>query len=265
MCRHLAYLGPSRTLAELLTEPSHSLYEQSWAPRRQRHGTVNADGFGIGWYPDGAPGPCAEPPARYRRAVPIWADANLPDLARVITSSAVLAAVRDATEGTSRDESALAPYRDGPWLFSHNGAVPSWTRLPATALAPLTPAELLDLDARCDTAVLWALLRHRLRRGEQPGDALAAVVRQTEVARPTARLNLLLTDGHTLAATRHGDSLWHRSVPGEVRVASEPDTADGWQELPEHSLLLAGRHSTDVVPLAHTRPDPPAAERTRPL
>ena len=36
MCRHLAYLGPPTTLAELLLHPPHSLLRQSWAPRRQR-------------------------------------------------------------------------------------------------------------------------------------------------------------------------------------------------------------------------------------
>ncbi|PLW72317.1 class II glutamine amidotransferase, partial [Streptomyces sp. DJ] len=53
MCRHLAYLGPAVALREVVTDPPHSLLRQSWAPRRQRHGTVNADGFGVGWYADG--------------------------------------------------------------------------------------------------------------------------------------------------------------------------------------------------------------------
>ena len=63
MCRHLAYLGPPVTLASLLYDPPHSLLRQSWAPRMQRHGTVNADGYGVGWYqPDVRP-----EPARVRR------------------------------------------------------------------------------------------------------------------------------------------------------------------------------------------------------
>ena len=62
MCRHLAYLGPAATLRSVIIEPSHGLYRQGWAPRLQRHGTVNADGFGVGWYCDGDP-----EPARYRR------------------------------------------------------------------------------------------------------------------------------------------------------------------------------------------------------
>ncbi|MYR55419.1 class II glutamine amidotransferase, partial [Streptomyces sp. SID625] len=75
MCRHLAFLGPDEPLGRLLTEPPHSLYRQSWAPRQQRYGTVNADGFGVGWYAAGDP-----VPARYRRAGPIWADLSFADL-----------------------------------------------------------------------------------------------------------------------------------------------------------------------------------------
>lgn len=65
MCRHIAYLGPPVALGETLVQPPHALYRQSWAPRRQRNGTVNADGFGVGWYADGDP-----VPARYRRGKP---------------------------------------------------------------------------------------------------------------------------------------------------------------------------------------------------
>src|SRR5271170_3543604 len=121
MCRHIAYVGAPATVRSLLIDPPHGLYRQSWAPRRQRHGTVNADGFGIGWYADGDP-----EPARYRRAVPIWGDPSLPDLARVTRSRAVLAAVRSASPGMALGESATAPFASGPWLFSHNGKLDWW-------------------------------------------------------------------------------------------------------------------------------------------
>ncbi|NEA51280.1 class II glutamine amidotransferase, partial [Streptomyces sp. SID10815] len=101
MCRHLAYLGPDEPLGRLLVEPPHGLYRQSWAPRRQRYGTVNADGFGVGWYAEGDPAP-----ARYRRAGPIWADLSFADLARVVRSGALLAAVRDATLSGADAEAA---------------------------------------------------------------------------------------------------------------------------------------------------------------
>ena len=57
MCRHVAYLGPPVPLRELLVDPPHSLLRQSWAPRRQLHGRMNADGFGVGWYAEGDPIP----------------------------------------------------------------------------------------------------------------------------------------------------------------------------------------------------------------
>src|SRR5215475_3414833 len=121
MCRHLAYLGPPVTLRALLTDPPHGLGTQAWAPRRQCHGTMNVDGFGVGWYADGDP-----VPARYRRAGPIWADPGFADLARVTRTRALLAAVRSATEGTEAGAAAAAPYTAGPWLFSHNGRINGW-------------------------------------------------------------------------------------------------------------------------------------------
>jgi glutamine amidotransferase len=250
MCRHLAHLGPPRTLAEVVIDPPHGLYRQAWEPRLQRHGTVNADGFGVGWYPDGA-----VEPARYRRAVPVWADANLPDLARVLRTRALLAAVRDATPGTSQDESAAAPFRSGRWLFSHNGAVPDWQHLPADLDEQMPPDVLLSLDAHSDSALLWALIRSRLEAGEPLAEALAAVTERTAAARPAARLNLLLTDGETIAATRWGDTLWYRTGPDGVVVASEPDgntanlSGSGWREVPDRSLLLATTNTVRIKDL----------------
>lgn len=257
MCRHLAYLGIAPiSLAELLTAPPGSLYEQSWAPRKQQHGTVNADGFGIGWYP-GDPYEGAEP-ARYRRALPIWNDRNLPELTAAIASTAVLAAVRSATPGTSPDEAVTAPYRSGRWLFSHNGAIDAWERLPddlGPAAGPLRTADLLAGAGRCDSALLWTLLERRLAAGLPPVDAVAALVRAVAAVRPAARLNLLLTDGDTVIATRHGDSLWYAQTPGRVLVASEPTpglTSGGaadWREIPEGSLVLATRSGVRSAPL----------------
>lgn len=250
MCRHLAYFGRSLPLADLVTGPGRGLYEQSWAPRRQRYGTVNADGFGIGWYPE----PDGTPPARYRRSVPIWADPNLPDLTRSLRSHAVLAAVRDATPGTAQDETAAAPYGAGDWLFSHNGAVPDWQRLPADLGLRPDAEELLALESRCDSALLWFLLLRGLRAGEPMADAMASLVRRTRAVRPGVRLNLLLTDGRTVVATRCGDTLWCREADGGVLVASEPDVREGWREVPDDCVLLAGTAGVRIAPLSAPAP-----------
>lgn len=242
MCRHLAFLGPPVPLGALLVEPANSLFRQSWAPRRQRHGTVNADGFGVGWYAEGDP-----VPARYRRSGPIWADLSFIDLARVVRSGALLAAVRDATEAGADGEAAAAPFAAGTWLFSHNGAVKGWPGTLAPLALTLPATELLSLEARCDSALVWALVLHRLRHGDEPARALADTVRDVAAAAPGSQLNLLLTDGETIAATAWGDTLWYLADPGRrTVVASEPyDDDPHWREVPDGTLLAATR--TDVV------------------
>ncbi|MEU9125709.1 ergothioneine biosynthesis protein EgtC [Streptomyces sp. NPDC048506] len=246
MCRHLAYLGPEIPFGQIVLAPPHGLYRQSWAPRRQRHGTVNADGFGVGWYAPGDP-----VPARYRRAGPIWADEQLPDLGRVVRTGALLAAVRDATVAGPDAEAAAAPFAAGRYLFSHNGAVTGWPEALAPLAAELPPVELLRLPARCDAAFVWALVHHRLARGDELGEALADTVTAVAAAAPGSRLNLLLTDGTTIAATSWGDTLFHLAVPGGGRVvAAEPyDDSPHWTEVPDRTLVRATRNDVHLTPL----------------
>ncbi len=251
MCRHLAYLGPAATLRTLLIDPPHGLYRQAWAPRRQRHGTVNADGFGVGWYAPDDPAP-----ARYRRPVPIWGDESFADIARVTRAGALLAAVRCATEGTDLGTSAVAPYASGPWLFSHNGKVDGWPDSVAGLAATLPASALLGLEARVDSALLWALVRHRLELGVDPmtpAQALADTVLALRAGGVTGRFNFLLTDGQVIAATAAGDTLWYRSGPASsfAVVASEPgDDEPGWTEVPDGSVVTATPRQVSVAPLA---------------
>ncbi|WP_354643322.1 ergothioneine biosynthesis protein EgtC [Kitasatospora camelliae] len=243
MCRHLAYLGAPVPIRRLVVDPPLGLYRQSWAPLLQRYGTVNVDGFGVGWYADGD-----EVPARYRREGPIWADASFADLARVVRTRALLAAVRSATDGCAAGEAAAAPFAAGRWLFSHNGALPGWPGGCAALAAELDPGELLELAARSDSALVWGLVLRQLRAGAALGEALTETVKL--VAKHTeARLNLLVTDGSSIAATSWGDTLFHRTGRG-VLVASEPsDEEPGWQEVPDRSLLLATAAGVTVRPI----------------
>ncbi|MDX2757200.1 ergothioneine biosynthesis protein EgtC [Streptomyces europaeiscabiei] len=246
MCRHIAYLGPALPLGRALVDPPHSLFRQSWAPRRQRYGTVNADGFGVGWYAEGDP-----VPGRYRRAGPIWGDQSFADLARVVRTGALLAAVRDATVAGADDEAAAAPFTAGPWLFSHNGAVAGWPRSLAPLAAELPAAEVLSMEARNDSALVWAMVLNRLRAGDTEGQALADTVLEVARAAPGSRLNLLLTNGETIAATAWGDTLWYLAEPGRSTVvASEPyDDDPRWVEVPDRTLLAASRTDVLLTPL----------------
>ncbi|MGH3939231.1 MAG: ergothioneine biosynthesis protein EgtC [Pseudonocardiaceae bacterium] len=246
MCRHLAWLGPAVELAALVLDPPHSLLRQSFAPADMRGGgTVNVDGFGAGWYPDG-PGP----PIRYRRAVPIWADVSFAALAREVRSRAVLAAVRSATVGMPIGETACAPFATDRWLFSHNGVVTGWPHSVAGLAACLPVTDLLTLEAATDSALLWALVRHRLASGDVLGCALGRVTAQVLAAAPGSRLNLLITDGTEIAATAVSHALWIRAGAGAVLVCSEPtDRSPGWQPVPEGHLLTATPSTVDVVPI----------------
>ncbi|MEW9548230.1 ergothioneine biosynthesis protein EgtC [Nonomuraea sp. NPDC050783] len=245
MCRHAAWLGAPRPLTSLIHEPEHGLMRQSYAPRRQRHGTVNADGFGMGWYD-----PAAPEPVRYRRAIPVWADANLPGLARVARGGCLLAAVRCATVGMPVEESATAPFAAGRWLLSHNG------RVARDAVRDLAGADAAE--STCDSAGLAAAVFHRLRTAAPSstpsaaglGAALAEVVTSAAARDPEARLNLLACDGTQLAATAWGDTLFHRPCPDGVLVASEPLCDDpGWRPVPDRSLLVVTPDGSRVQPL----------------
>jgi glutamine amidotransferase len=248
MCRHLAYLGPAARLRSVMVDPPFGLSRQAWAPRRQRYGTMNADGFGVGWYADGDPYP-----ARYRHPGPIWGDESFADLARVTSAGAMLAAVRSATAGTDHGAAAIAPFASGPWLFSHNGRVDGWPGSVAGLAATLPAEALLRLEARVDSALLWALVLDRLRLGRTLAESLADVVGMLRAAGVTGRFNFLLTDGQAIAATTAGDTLFYRRRDDAVLVASEPgDDEPGWAEVPGDCVVVATPQQVSVSGLAET-------------
>jgi glutamine amidotransferase len=249
MCRHLAYLGPGVPLAALLLDPSHSLMEQSWAPRDMRGGgVVNADGFGVGWYPPGV-----DTPVRYRRDCPIWTDAALPALARATRSGAVLAALRNATVGMPVMESAAAPFTEGRWLFSHNGAVVGWPDSVAGLAADLPVRDLMLLDAPTDAAFLWALVRNRLRKGQDLTTSIVDTMHEVVAAAPASRLNLLLTDGRTVVATAWWHALSLRLTNDSTLLSSEPlDDDPAWRPVPDRHVVTATAGTIDIRPLGES-------------
>jgi gamma-glutamyl hercynylcysteine S-oxide hydrolase len=216
VCRHLAWLGAPRTVSSLVLDPPSGLLRQSYAPRRQRRGRLNADGWGVGLY-------AADQvePVRWRSDRPLWSDASFASVAPVLSSTCVLAAVRSATKGMPVAETATAPFSDGRWLLSHNGRVDRATlTLDGTA------------ESTCDSALLAV---HVFARGP---DQLGATVIDLARRDPHAVLNLLMTDGHALLATTWGDTLSYLETSDGFVVASEPwDDDPGWRDVPDHHLV----------------------------
>ncbi len=56
MCRHLGWLGEPVSVASLVLDQPYGLLVQSYSPRRQKHGLINADGWGVGFFDDGLAG-----------------------------------------------------------------------------------------------------------------------------------------------------------------------------------------------------------------
>jgi len=225
MCRHLGWLGDRRSIASLVLDPPSGLLVQSYAPRRQKHGLMNADGWGVGFFDEGV--------RRWRSAAPLWGDASFASVAPTLSSGCVVAAVRSASVGMPIEPSASAPFTDGEWLLSHNGLVDR------AVLPPSSSAE-----STVDSALLAALI---FERGL---DALGDTVVEVAAADPNARLNILAANGSQLRATTWGDTLSVLRRDDGVVLASEPyDDNPDWQEIPDRHLVVAEASRVELIPL----------------
>jgi predicted glutamine amidotransferase len=149
MCRWLAYSGEPVFLDELLFKPEHSLIEQS----RSSHSSTtptNADGYGVGWYGE------RETPGLYRSVRPAWNDRNLRDLAEQIKSPLFLAHVRAAT-GTPVQQTNCHPFRHGPWLFVHNGAIREFKKMKRDLVWEVSSEFYPFIEGTTDSEVMFYL------------------------------------------------------------------------------------------------------------
>jgi glutamine amidotransferase len=226
MCRHLGWLGQPIDLASLVLEHPHGLLVQSYAPRRQKHGTINADGWGAGFFHH-------DIARRWRSASPLWGDASFASVAPALKSHCVVAAVRSATVGMPIEPSASAPFSDGRWLLSHNGVVDR-SVLPPSATA----------ESTVDSAVLAALI---FDRGM---DRLGQTIVEVGADDPNARLNIMAANGSRLLATTWGDTLSILRRDDGVVMASEPyDDDTGWQDVPDRHLVEVADSGVTITAL----------------
>lgn len=253
MCRLVAYLGESVPLDEIVLAPPHSLRQQSFAARELLRGTVCADGFGVGWYAEGDP-----EPALYRRECPIWADPDLGGVLRVTRSGCMVASVRNATPQVGHvGAAAVQPFAQGRYLFSHNGFVDSFTDR-ARDLRVLLPDDLYAAHrGGGDSETLFMIvLAHVREAGGDLVEGTAAALAHVARLAPGSALNVVVTDGQVLVASRfraddgEADSLYCARGDGGFLIASEPlaDTPS-WESVAAGTLLVSNGSSDRTVTL----------------
>lgn len=255
MSRLLAYMGPPILLSSAIIEHPHSLIEQSYAPREMVTGTINADGFGFGWYSNEG-----DRPGTYHRSTPIWSDPDLPRLGRVVRSGCIFAAIRNATPGFAVDLQNVPPFVHRRLLFMHNGAVEGFNRRFRKSLLDHIPEKIQATAlGSADSEVLFALIKtHLLQIGIEPDDgvkilqeaiyfALQTVLDLAGQEKARASLNMGLTDGNSMVFARlargiDANSLYFRREGGAVWVVSEPlDESKQWQIVPQDSWVMVSR------------------------
>jgi glutamine amidotransferase len=246
MCRLAVYLGPAISLQQFLIDPPHSLYRQAREPRELKYAKLNADGFGFGWFNlDGQP-------AVYRQTAPIWADSNLPALARSLSQTLWMAEVRSATDGNPVHLLNTPPFCDARRLFIHNGFISDFhQQVRPRMLRMFDPVIAADIHGNTDSEYLFACLQQILRDDAalHPVHAIQRLYQQIAdlIGDKPALLNLAVTDNGSIYAARHAlnhesPSLYYTSTdpdfPGGQLVASERFSDDpGWQSVPEHHVL----------------------------
>lgn len=247
MCRLAAYIGPEISLGQFLLQPAHSLVQQSWQPREMQGATLNADGYGFGWFA------ADNLPARFTHVMPIWADMNLATLGRSLHSDVWVANVRSATPEFLTNQANTQPFMDEEFLFLHNGRINDFGRVVRPRLRALLSPEIeATVQGNTDSEYLFALFRHLLAQNSDMAveDGFAALLEALHdlTGDNAVLLNILLTDGERLYALRHAlraecPSLYFTTddddYPNGLLVASEPLTDSRfWQAVPPQHLLI---------------------------
>ncbi len=252
MCRFVAYLGQSVTLEQVISKPEHSLVVQSYRPMEMTSGTVNADGFGIGWYnPAVDPTPCV-----YTSIAPIWSDRNLPSLSRHIASSCIFANVRSATPGLAIDQSNCQPFTYQQFLCMHNGYIENFRfTLMRQIRETLRDEYYTAIGGSTDSEHIFALFLNFLHGQTVTLETIVEALRLTigQVARWAAALdirvalNLAVTNGAYVVVSRFSNkgpapSLYYATnagmFPGAGVIASERLWAgETWTAVQENCIL----------------------------
>ena len=264
MCRLYGFRGSAPSKLECsLVRAQNALMAQSQLDSR---GLSNGDGWGIGFYRD-------REPAVEKRDTAAYQDLRFRDAASRIVSPTVLAHVRKATVGGVGAVNTH-PFATGVWSFAHNGTLTGFDRLAPNLEREIDPDLSKHRHGVTDSELIFLWMLSRLRKARIRTDktcpdprtlltvftesvrSLAA--RNDAVTDKPAQLNMLLTDGSTLLASRWGTGLYRLEREGvqdcqicglphvedrwagdfrAALIASEAITSEPWEEIPEANAL----------------------------
>lgn len=256
MCRLVAYLGPPNSVAPLVFGGGHSLYRQSWEPHELLSGSVNADGYGVVWYAEGRP-------RRIAGVRPIWHDEELEETLAPLTSSCVVAALRNGTPGLPVDRAGLLPLTYRRWSFVLNGFVPAFRERHMRALRASLPDHLYaELRGASDSETLFLLTMAALENGARPREALCAAAGavSARVGSDEAQLAMLLADGRSItmvltSTVGRANSLYvgrrcAQGPAGTILASEALDDVGAWERVPAHSAVtLSADGGVEVRPV----------------
>lgn len=181
---------------------------------------INADGFGISYYPDSQD---IEGPCTFRATTPLWNNLNLEVIADKTKSSLVFAHVRASTYGVL-SETNCHPFTYHNLSFMHNGGISEFAHIKRKLMDHIsdkyynlvqgsTDSEccfMLFLDCLekmgCDTTADPGVISHSKIRGA----ILQAIALINEwqaglenLPREPSLLNFAVTDGSTIVVSRY--------------------------------------------------------------
>jgi len=263
MCRWMGWFGQPILLEELIFKTQHGIVDQSLHARMGAEPT-NGDGFGLGWYGMG------EGPGLYHSVSPAWSDPNLRELAAHVESPLFLTHVRAAI-GSPVQQTNCHPFRQGRWLFVHNGYINDFHDLRRDLMLALSVEDFAAVQGSTDTEVVFRLAL-TLGLEDDPLGAMEQTVGCIEDLADRRGIDDVvqgsfgITDGETLWAVRyatdgHARSLFHSSdvaaihalYPDNARigrlgaddrvVVSEPfsELPGLWEPVPEATALTIRR------------------------
>ncbi|MBD5771978.1 class II glutamine amidotransferase [Marinomonas colpomeniae] len=253
MCRWMAYQGEPVYLESLIFEQEHSLVHQSLSAKKSEV-TVNADGFGLGWYDERAE------PGLYHEILPAWSDCNLKSLAKHIKSGLFFAHVRAST-GTATNRSNCHPFGYKNWLFMHNGQIGDYELL-RWQLDRLIPEYLYSArQGATDSEVIFLLMiANGLEIDPEKAiiDTLSQILALMESKGITEafRFTAVLSDGEEMFAIRFSSddkapSLFCKTFDDHIVIGSEPleFSGKGWVLIPAGHIARIKNNTYKSAPL----------------